>query len=157
MKIYTNWKLSALLLVLMFAIVFATTAQAAEVDHSQMNHVQMSHSKMDHGKMKHAQMDHSQMGHSKMKSAQSTEQSALEGLAAVPMSGRAREAGFDGRYSMEPTSVSDAGATQCAKASRGLVMLDNAGWAACGGKAMGIPHSSATSVKPTSGHAGHPM
>ena len=62
---------------------------------------------------------------------------ALKPLKAIPPSGRAREAGFDGRYGIEPTSAEYDLATLCAEGSRGLIMLDNATWARCGGKPKG--------------------
>lgn len=62
---------------------------------------------------------------------------ALKVLKAIPPSGRAREAGFDGRYGIEPTSAEYDLATLCAEGSRGLIMLDNATWERCGGKPRG--------------------
>lgn len=62
---------------------------------------------------------------------------SLSPVDAVPPSGKAREAGFDGRYGMEPTSADDDPAGRCALGSRGIVMLDNAEWALCGGKPEG--------------------
>ncbi len=61
----------------------------------------------------------------------------LKKKAALPASGKSREAGSDGKYNMEATSSKDSVATQCAKASRGIVMVDNATWARCGGKPKG--------------------
>jgi len=61
----------------------------------------------------------------------------LSRLPKMPESGAAREAGYDGRYAMEPTTALDDTATRCAKASRGLIMVDNATWAQCGGKPEG--------------------
>jgi hypothetical protein len=55
----------------------------------------------------------------------------------MPASGKAREAGFNDCYVMEPTSSRDEIATQCAQGTRGLIMLDNATWERCGGKAKG--------------------
>jgi uncharacterized protein involved in copper resistance len=78
-------------------------AQAAEMDHSKMNHSAMSHATMVHDAP-----------------------SALATLSVMPASGNSREGGADGRYVMESTSVLDSMAEQCAKASRGLIMLDNA-------------------------------
>lgn len=58
-------------------------------------------------------------------------------LEAMPASGKAREAGYDGRYIMDATGATDDMPGRCAQASRGLVMLDNAGWQRCGGKSEG--------------------
>jgi hypothetical protein len=75
----------------------------------------------------------------------------------VPDSGRAREAGSDGRYAMESTTVEASLATRCAQASRGLIMLDNAGWKACGGKPKGAPTGPKPAPAMHGGHAGHNM
>jgi hypothetical protein len=58
-------------------------------------------------------------------------------LNVMPNSGKAREAGFDGSYAMETTTILDSSFTLCAKASRGLIMLDNAMLKKCGGRALG--------------------
>ena len=55
----------------------------------------------------------------------------------IPKSGKAREAGFDGNYKMEPTTLLDTDFTLCAKASRGLIMIDNALLKKCGGRPAG--------------------
>jgi len=55
----------------------------------------------------------------------------------MPKSGKAREAGFDGSHAMESTTLLDSDFTLCAKASRGLIMLDNAMLRKCGGRAQG--------------------
>ena len=61
----------------------------------------------------------------------------LQKLDKLPDSGRGREATADGRYLMESTSAWNDVETQCAHASRGLVMIDNATWEKCGGKPEG--------------------
>ena len=58
-------------------------------------------------------------------------------LNTMPKSGEAREVGFDGSYAMETTTILDSDFTLCAKASRGLIMLDNAKLKKCGGRALG--------------------
>jgi len=58
-------------------------------------------------------------------------------LNVMPASGQSREAGFDGNYAMEPTTILDSDFTLCAKASRGLIMIDNAKLIKCGGRAVG--------------------
>ncbi|MFV1983883.1 MAG: hypothetical protein ACC657_10130 [Thiohalomonadales bacterium] len=55
----------------------------------------------------------------------------------MPKSGKAREAGFDGKFIMESTSIQDSDFTLCAKATRGLIMLDNAMLKKCGGRPSG--------------------
>ena len=55
----------------------------------------------------------------------------------MPKSGEAREAGFDGSYVMEPTTILNSDFTLCAKASRGLIMIDNALLKKCGGRPAG--------------------
>ena len=65
----------------------------------------------------------------------------LSRLPVMPTSGRAREAGSDGRYAMEPTSIRTSRSEKCAQATRGLIMLDNAAWKRCGGKPEGAPKS----------------
>ena len=91
--------------------------------------------------MDHSKMDHSKMGHGMNgpKVAQPTagKKSPLKKLSALPASGSSREAGSDGRYAMEPTSTRTRLSEQCAQATRGLIMLDNATWKRCGGKPKG--------------------
>lgn len=143
-KMRSTFFISMRLLMLLLAMsLAATVAQAAETDHS----------KMDHGAMSHAAMDHETMAQDAPPVATAT---ALEKLSVMPASGKAREGGADGRYVMESTSVFDTMAEQCAKASRGLVMLDNAAWAQCGGKPQGAAPSSA-SLDTGHEHAGHAM
>lgn len=88
-----------------------------------------------------AEMDHSKMGHGmngpKVVMQKSVKKGQLSRLPEMPTSGRAREAGSDGRYAMEPTSIRTRRSEKCAQATRGLVMLDNAAWKRCGGKPKG--------------------
>lgn len=100
----------------------ASIGYAAEMDHSQ-----------------HKDMDHSTMQHSQNETMYTApvQKGKLQKLPELPASGKAREAGSDGRYAMEPTSVNDNIRTKCAKATRGLVMVDNKTWAQCGGKPKG--------------------
>ena len=91
-----------------------------------------------------AEMDHSKMDHSghdmhgpAVGQPKSGATGKLKNLSAMPASGRAREAGSDGRYAMESTSVNSPIAVKCAQATRGIVMLDNATWKRCGGKPKG--------------------
>jgi len=63
----------------------------------------------------------------------------LKVLSRMPDSGKAREAGSDGRYAMEPTSAPSKMANRCALASRGIIMLDNRSWKLCGGKPESTP------------------
>jgi len=120
--------------------------QAAEMDHSQ--HLSMEQSQpmdMDHSQHMNMEqnqpvkMDHANMQHATSESTKSlpVKQGQLQRLSEMPASGRAREAGSDGRYAMETTTVSNDILTKCAQATRGLVMVDNATWAQCGGKPKG--------------------
>jgi hypothetical protein len=90
----------------------------------------------------YAQTDHSDhMQHGQQVSPSYTASAAkgqLEVLSEVPDSGKSREAGSDGRYIMETTSVKDNLAQLCAKGSRGIVILDNETWKKCGGKPDGL-------------------
>ena len=111
--------ISAVFLSLMTPVAFS----ASEVDSSK------DHSKMDHsGHSMHGPA----VGYSK-----STSKGELDKLSAMPASGRAREAGSDGRYIMESTSVKTSLEAKCAQATRGIIMLDNATWKRCGGKPKG--------------------
>ncbi len=115
-------KLNSLMLTISVLTLSVSTSYSAEMDHSQ-----------------HQGMDHSTMQHTPSQSTYTTaaQKGRLKKLTELPASGKAREAGSDGRYAMEPTSVNDDIRTKCAKASRGLVMVDNKTWAKCGGKPMG--------------------
>lgn len=94
--------------------------------------------------MDHSKMDHSKMGHGmngpKMPQPKAVKKGRLSRLSTIPASGRTREAGYDGRYAMEPTSTRTRLSEKCAQATRGLVMLDNATWKRCGGKPKGAPN-----------------
>ena len=107
---------------------------------------EMDHSKhMDPSK----NMDHSkQAGYTKKAAA-----GELKPLSEVPKSGRARKAGTDGRYAMEPTSAEDGLSALCAKASRGLVMIDRATITKCGGLTKGMPVP--VSMEKKVDHSGH--
>ena len=86
------------------------------------------------------EMDHSQhksMGDSKDMIKQPKVKGRLDVLSTMTKSGQSREAGYDGKYIMETTTVKDGVTIQCAKASRGLIMLDNKTWKKCGGKPAG--------------------
>ncbi len=125
---------SRLILILVAALPLVATA--AEVDHSTMNHS-------------------AHQGYKPVK----TNKGRFEVLTTQPQSGKAREAGFDGRYAMEPTSISNTLATRCAQASRGLIMLDNVTWARCGGKPKGVDEGPAKPKQvdhsENGSHAGH--
>ncbi len=143
--------------VLVATMAFSTGAIAAEMemDHSKMNMGSKKSSGMkcgggmDMGKKKKSSMSMGKMKEgmkcggmsgSKMnykKAATASANMKLKRLSALPASGKGREAGFDGKYAMEATSSKDTLATQCAKATRGIVMVDNATWARCGGKPKG--------------------
>jgi hypothetical protein len=115
-----------------------------------------------------AEMDHSTMGHDMSATpptktvANPQTTSSLLKLQMVPLSGKAREGGFDGRYVMESIDTADVLQVRCAKASRGLMMLDNTEWVRCGGKTVGVPETvdSVKTSRPADemkGHAGHNM
>lgn len=87
--------------------------------------------------MDHAQ--HEQHSQSKYAYQAAKSKDGLDALHAIPKSGKSREAGFDRRYAMEPTSVQDDLAELCAKGSRGLIMLDRKTWEKCGGTPKGAP------------------
>jgi hypothetical protein len=117
----------------------------------------MDHSKMDHSKINHSNMIHDA---SLASTAKVQGKATLQKLAVIPASGKAREGGYDSRYVMESTDVSNALQAQCAQASRGLVMMDNAKWSRCGGKpdgAVQASRSTADDAKTMNEHAGHKM
>lgn len=102
--------------------VVAPSVLAAKTD--QHRHHQQPSKKTMGGKMDHKQH-------------QSRRSGGLKVLPRIPDSGKAREAGFDGRYAMEPTTMPSKMANRCALASRGIIMLDNRSWKSCGGKPKG--------------------
>lgn len=105
-----------------------------------------------------AQMEHEHMMSHDMAHTMDGQQQAataptsLPPLATLPGSGKARESGMDGRHIQEATGVGTAESERCALAARGIVMLDNASWAACGGKTAGIPQAPAALSAPTTTH-----
>jgi hypothetical protein len=114
-----------------------------------------------------ADVDHSKMGHSPMMSDASLtatptirEKETLQKLSSMPASGKAREGGYDGRYVMESTDITNPLQRRCAQASRGLVMMSNAEWSRCGGKPDGLvqaSRSAAGKTKTSNEHTGHNM
>lgn len=66
-----------------------------------------------------------------------TPAAALKILRQIPASGKVREAGFDGKYGMESTTIFADLDTLCAQGSRGIIMLTNDTWQQCGGKPSG--------------------
>ncbi len=115
---------------------------------------------MDHSIMDYSSMSHSNMLHDSSLTITSKKQgkAALQNLSAMPASGKAREGGYDDRYVMESTDVSNALQIRCAQASRGLVMMNNAEWSRCGGKPEGaVQASRSVHDKATNEHAGHNM
>ncbi|MGD8940466.1 MAG: hypothetical protein PVJ72_13860 [Gammaproteobacteria bacterium] len=95
------------------------------------------HHKMDHSAQQVPHGEHAMHGEPAKSAMKSTHSESLSTLKTMPSSGRSREAGYDDRYAMESTSASNSLQTQCAQASRGLIMIDNATWAKCGGKPEG--------------------
>ncbi len=117
---------------------------------------------MDHSAMDHSKMNRSSMidGASLANTAEVQGKATLQKLAVMPASGKAREGGYDSRYAMESTDVSNALVAQCAQASRGLVMMNNAEWSRCGGKPDGAVQASRSTTdeaKTMREHAGHNM
>ena len=103
-----------------FMVMLATTtSNAAEMDHSKMDH-----------------SGHNMHGPA-IGQPKSGATGKLKNLSTMPPSGRAREAGSDGRYAMESTTVDSSLEVKCAQATRGIIMLDNATWKRCGGKPKG--------------------
>lgn len=78
----------------------------------------------------------------------------LKQLSEQPGSGKAREAGFDGRHGMEDTGLHNSLAKRCAQASRGIIILDNKTWKRCGFKTKGVGSGPARAEKKSSNH-GH--
>lgn len=111
----------------------------------------------DHSKMDHSTMDHS--GHSMHGPAvgqgKSSNTGQLKTLSAMPPSGQSREAGSDGRYVMESTSANTSLSTRCAQATRGIIMLDNNTWKACGGKPKGASMGAASDSGQQHQHMNH--
>jgi len=131
------------------------------MDHKAMGHNGMDKNtketkSMDHGSMDHHKMDMSDMHHESKQTKKPT-QAKLLTLEQIPDSGRSREAGFDGRYNMEPTSMLYDAKTRCANASRGLVMLDNATLAKCETKFQDNPSNSGTMNTTGKNHEPHMM
>ena len=107
-----------------------------------------------------AEMDHSSMLHDKSLTVTSKNgaNTASQKLVTMPASGKAREGGYDDRYVMESTDVSNALQIRCAQASRGLVMMNNAEWSRCGGKPEGAVQASRSTInKVINEHVGHNM
>ena len=105
-----------------------------------------------------AEMDHSQhqgMDHSQHMKAKPKVKGRLDVLTTMTKSGEAREAGYDGKYAMEPTTINDSMMTQCAKASRGLIMVDNKTWEKCGGKPQGWSKGPGKQEAQTMDHSQH--
>lgn len=142
------------------AALIALSLSAEPVDHSTMHHSTTPHN--EHGDMLQQSPVSEHQGHDDMMmqedpehhmhgqpegmlhSEQHTKSSGMDiaplsKLSTMPPSGTSREAGFDGRYAMESTSAQASTAIQCAQGSRGLLMVDNATWAKCGGKPQGWP------------------
>ena len=127
------------IVILGLSMVFVNNAMAIERDHDAMQHDtgHVQHDGMNHKVVsgKHSIMNAD--GKQTMSSYSAREENTLVQLDSVPASGKSREAGYDGRYAMEPTRHDDDIATQCAKASRGLVMIDKATLSKCNDKVSG--------------------
>jgi len=141
----------------------ATMTHSSPSDENEMNHSMHGSSSESMGKdtmpqteSHHADHDMGSMHHD-MKSSTATVHSAitLEPLTQLPPSGKSREAGYDGSYAMENTSIDLSIETRCALASRGLIILDNAGWQQCGGKPAGLPAEVKSTAKSENQHMMH--
>jgi hypothetical protein len=147
-------------------VFFLPVAQAAEGEG-----VERGATRHEHGGTTQPKAGHGDHGAGK-KSPKGGYVAAAKGgltqLPSIPPSGKAREAGFDGHHHIEPTSDGADLATLCAQGTRGLIMLDNATWAKCGGKPKGaskgpgyypaIPPWNTPGlgeVRPHTGHGGH--
>lgn len=84
-------------------------------------------------------------------STQAAEMSSDHSMHAMPSDATMADAVAEGV--LAPTGVEITPAQRCALAARGVVMLDNAAWLACGGKPATVPQN----VVPSSAnpHAGH--
>ena len=132
---------------MMVLLTAGTSVLATEMDHSAMDHSKMNRSNM---------IDDTSLA----STAEVQGKATLQKLAVMPASGKVREGGYDSRYAMESTDASNALAVQCAQASRGLVMMDNAKWSRCGGKPDGAVQASRSTgddAKTMNEHAGHKM
>ncbi len=121
------------------AMLLTLPVLAEEIDHSQ-------HQGIDHSKH--------MMPATKTYKGTSSKQ-VLKKLEVMSKSGVAREAGFDGKYAMETTTVKESLKTRCAKASRGLIMLDNKSWAKCGGKPKGLAEGPDKKASQSMDHSQH--
>jgi hypothetical protein len=142
---------AAALTIYAMAAVAADSGHDMHGDHSGMQQKGMQQKGMQqpakgqHGSTMHETADTGMhAGHQSMEEdahqghgVQQASHSRLQKLHKMPSSGKSREAGYDGTYRMESTSALNDTHTQCAQASRGLVMVDNATWAECGGKPDG--------------------
>ena len=138
-----------LIMSILVTLVAISSVQAAKMNHSGMNHSEMNSSTMQH--------DMSTVASEKIQG-----KAVLQKLATMPVSGQAREGGYDDRYVMESTDVADVLQMRCAQASRGLVMIDNVEWSRCGGKSDGAAADiSAAKISQSASkmneHAGHNM
>ena len=84
--------------------------------------------------------DHSQHQDVSAKPAESFQGESLQQLMTLPASGKAREAGFDGKMVMESTGEPRSNDTLCIQGSRGLVALDRETWKKCSGKKTQPPN-----------------
>jgi hypothetical protein len=110
-----------------------------------MPQTESHHADHDMGSMEHDMKTSMAPVHSTIK---------LEPLTQLPPSGKSREAGYDGSYMMENTSINLSIKARCALASRGLIMLDNDSFQKCGGKPIGWSKG-VSSTQTTEDHSQH--
>jgi len=141
----------------------STMIHSDSSDEHDMNHAMhgsssepMEKDTMPQTESQHADHDKGSMQHD-MKTSMATVHSTikLEPLTSLPPSGKSREAGYDGSYMMENTSIDLSIESRCALASRGLIMLDNAGWQQCESKPTGLPAEVESSAKSENQHMMH--
>lgn len=122
------------LLMLQPGLVFAENAPVLAELNSGMSHEQ--HMQPENNAKQEHHMNHAVVSGNNM--MRKSLEKSMKKLTTLPDSGVSREAGYDNTYIMASTHVNDDLNLKCAQASRGLIMLDNASWNACGGKPNGL-------------------
>jgi hypothetical protein len=116
--------------IFMLSIGIAAAEEQMNMDHGHDTHQHEQMSPPEHsGHAGHMEStdEHSGHAHHNMQAAKKPI------LKTLPPSGKSREAGYEGSYMMDSTTVENDPVIQCQQASRGLIMLDRAGWEKCGG------------------------
>ena len=114
----------------MFSIGITAAEEQMNMDHGHDAHQHEQMSPPEHsGHAGHMDSTDEHSGHAHH-NTQAAEKAILKTL---PPSGKSREAGYEGSYMMDSTTVENNPAIQCQQASRGWVMLDRASLEKCGG------------------------